>query len=136
MGTHPIFESDFDCLTDMLQFGTRRLLPLSKRFGGHYAGADHPLILAKHKNVVRVHRVLVVIAPFLYFWYENGAYKRGIKNGVFQPDQYYRAHQEANEAKGIEAKDIILPVPGSAAAKLSAGFIDEYRVDAQHKDSP
>jgi len=31
MGTHPIFESDFDCLTEMIRFGRRhfRLLPLS-----------------------------------------------------------------------------------------------------------
>merc|ERR1712210_349796 len=26
MGTHPIFESDFDCLTDFLRHGTRKYL--------------------------------------------------------------------------------------------------------------
>jgi len=38
MGTHPIFESDFDCLTDCLQFSEKRKkreissFPLSVRY--------------------------------------------------------------------------------------------------------
>merc|ERR1712035_183540 len=31
MGTHPIFESDFDCLTDFFRHGTRKHLVRSQR---------------------------------------------------------------------------------------------------------
>merc|ERR1711953_953451 len=72
MGTHPIFESDFDCLTDMSDFKTRRAAAREKHGEG---------LREKFKKIDKDNSGYASIDEMCVFLSESGAIKLG-KNTI------------------------------------------------------
>merc|ERR1711953_118642 len=60
MGTHPIFESDFDCLTDLksnfVKFGGREIIEMEILLGSRKRLIDQPECLPRQKRLRLFHR--------------------------------------------------------------------------------
>merc|ERR1711939_122762 len=76
MGTHPIFESDFDCLTEMLSLLQEGFDWLNK-----YMGRWHYVDFSGQQRCERIFQIILVISGIIGFFY--GLITESMQNTIY-----------------------------------------------------